>query len=155
MQLLTTQWWMLNLSLSSDPPASFPQNLYCAWHHTVLNIPLASFGQLSWLCPHPASCAPSTVWELEKSVTTQLQLKYQWIIDIINPNHRTIPDTEKKTDYPSWTQGTRTVQKCLGTYFGASFQKWGDTEIPLNTRLKVWTSKWKKKDQFQQKNTSQ
>ena len=42
----------------STPPSQLPQCIYWAWCHMVWNIPLASLGQLSWLCPIPASRAP-------------------------------------------------------------------------------------------------
>ena len=75
----------------------------------VWNIPLASLGQLSWLCPLPASCAPpasSLKGQYEKlkspwlSVSTaQQQLKRQCVISILlilNPKHSTTPATRIK-----------------------------------------------------------
>jgi len=37
-------------------PQPTPPVIYWAWHHTVSNIPLASLGQLPWLCTLLASC---------------------------------------------------------------------------------------------------
>ena len=87
------------------PPPSFffPQLIYWAWRHMVWNSPLASLGQLSWLCPLPASCASGRAWNAKKSLAsiniTQQQLKHQCVINIIlmlNPKHSTIPATKKK-----------------------------------------------------------
>ena len=38
------------------PPRQLSQFIHQAWCHTVSNTPFASLGQLSWLCPPPASC---------------------------------------------------------------------------------------------------
>ena len=43
-----------------------PQFIYWAWHPMVCNIPLASLGQLSWLCHLPTPCG--WAWEAEKSL---------------------------------------------------------------------------------------
>jgi len=54
----------------SLPPGQLPQLIYWAWRHMVMNIPLARLGQLSQLCPLPASHAPGRpAWEAEKSLT--------------------------------------------------------------------------------------
>jgi len=41
-----------------SPPGQLPQVIYWAWHHIIWNIPLASLGQLCWLCSLLTSCAP-------------------------------------------------------------------------------------------------
>ena len=40
------------------PHPHSPQFIYWAWHHVLWNIPLASLGQVPWLCPLPTSYAP-------------------------------------------------------------------------------------------------
>ena len=40
-------------------PAPTSQFLYWMGRHMVWNTPLATLGQLPWLCPLPTSCAPA------------------------------------------------------------------------------------------------
>ena len=84
------------------------------------NTPLASLGQLSWLCPLPAPAAPPAcplAVQSEKlespglSVSTALQqLKQQWVRNIIltlNPKHNSLRATRRKIN--SILAETRTV----------------------------------------------
>ena len=73
-------------------PARPPYNC-SAWPHMVWNTPLASLGQLSWVCPLPAPAAPLAcplAGQSEKlkspwlSVSTALQqLKHQHVINTL------------------------------------------------------------------------
>jgi len=88
----------------------------------VWNTPLASLGQLSWVCPLPAPAAPlacSLAGQSEKlkspwlGVSTALQqLKHQHVINILlilNPKHSTTPPTRRKIN--SILAETRTTDK--------------------------------------------
>lgn len=84
----------------------------------VWDIPLTSLGQLCWLYPPSASCAPPAILlaVLHKnlkspwlSVNTALQQLEHWcVIDTVlirNPKHRIIPATRKKMNFiPSETR---------------------------------------------------
>lgn len=76
---------------------------YWAWCHMAWNIPLASWDQLSLLCPHPTSlsrpvCALSQQEKLNSPWLVQTLLRNNWkrhcgisIILILNPKHSTAP----------------------------------------------------------------
>ena len=70
MQLLITQWMMNDTQpipeQQSLPPGQLPQLICWAWHHVEENVPLASLGQLSYLCPLPASHATGRPGQCEK-----------------------------------------------------------------------------------------
>ena len=94
---------------SEHPPLSFFPSFICwAWCHMVWNIPLVSWGQLSRLCPLPASCAPPASslvgWGEEQkrpwlckhcSAVTKTSLCYQHCFST-NPKHSLILATVKK-----------------------------------------------------------
>lgn len=104
---------MFSLSL-----AHFPQFTHWEWHYMVWDIPLASLGQLPWLCPLPASHAPPATSkaghheELKSSwlsvSTAQHQGNHQCVVNIVsilNPKHSTVSATGKKiTSIPSKTR---------------------------------------------------
>lgn len=97
----------------------FLQSCYCwAWHRRVWAISLASWGQLSWLCPFPAPCSsPAPCWQGSGSCwqnpwlfmsAAQQQLKHQCAIIIIlieNPKHSVIQASANKINsVPSKTR---------------------------------------------------
>lgn len=96
--------------ISSLPPF-FPSFRYWAWCHMVLDIPLVSWGQLSWLSPSgslcPASPSLAGLYEKQRSPwlsasTTLQQLKHKRVfstIFITNPKYSTIWTTMKKIKY--------------------------------------------------------
>ena len=109
----TNEWCVVQLPTTCWPvpshcprrvnsPIQIPQFYCSAWHHVVWHIPLANVGQLSWLCPLPAPCAPlahhcqgnARSWKLLDLIRTKPK---HWcvinIILILNPEHRTIPLT--------------------------------------------------------------
>lgn len=121
---LTTCWFVPSQSLRSRFPHSSPlPQFYCsAWGHMVWNIPLANWGQLSWLCPlqllvQPQPCFLAGQENLKNpwlSVSpAQHQLKHQCVIDtilILNSKHSHVPVTKKKI--MSIPAKTRTFFKC-------------------------------------------
>ena len=125
MQLLTTHWPMSSQSPSSRPPhpSQLPPVLLFSMTSYGLEYPWASLGQLSQLCPLPASCAPPASllagqYEKLKSPwlrisTAQQQLKHQCVINVIlilNPKRNTIPATRNKIN--STPAETRTHSYC-------------------------------------------
>lgn len=118
MQLLTSHSLMPGQFLSSSPWLAFPLVFILSMISCGLEYP---WGQLSWLCPLPASCVPHPpCWWGEKLKgpwlavsTAQQQLQYQCVIDIIliHGNNLWQPPTRKK--FNSIPAGTRTdVQLC-------------------------------------------
>lgn len=105
-----------------------PQFVHCPWCSETWNTPWTTPGHLSWTCPCRllVHLLTDRVWETENSFrvrTFQQQPKHHCtfsIVLILNPNHSTIPATQKKMD-----------------------------SVPAKTRttscMSHWTPKWEKK----------
>lgn len=52
-------WWPASVWATVTFPKKPSPHIYCwAWHDMMWNVPLVTWGQLSRLCPFPASCPP-------------------------------------------------------------------------------------------------
>ena len=94
----------------------FPLSFYCwAWHHTVWNILLVSWGQLSWFYPIPDSFEPH--WQgkarsrkdLACVSTAQQQLEHQCVINSICTQIRNTAPCEKLWVNPIPSQINSTI----------------------------------------------
>lgn len=108
---LPTQFLSSGSSLSQLP------QFYCStWPCMVWDIPLASVGHPSWLCPPISMCipSPSVAAQQQKlrcpwlSVSTVQQLKYGCVSNVISslhPKHSAEPATRKKVNSTSAKTG--------------------------------------------------
>lgn len=100
-QLLTLCWPLPSQFPSRVPQPAFSHSLYA--EYIVWNVPLASWSQLSCLCPLP-SLLTGRAREAEKSFyLAEALLSNNWkhqcvtnIIPILNPKHSTAAATRKK-----------------------------------------------------------
>lgn len=61
-KIIATNWLIPSQCLSSELLNLPPSFIYWSWCHMIWNIPVVSWGQLSWLCSLPIFCVSPAWW---------------------------------------------------------------------------------------------